>query len=186
VRRSSVLGVYLVAVLIVGAVPASAKSVIVLKTTQGGVAPAGAPVRLSLSVRADIGPFCYQDVIGSIAVNGKPRDKVTFPSVEFARECTEGGETAAFAGQVSALEISKSGSRLTASLKDTVTPGPCLYTFPARVAFVEGPPIGQKEVSVRRVGGPKNECPQGFGFMSFELTDPQSGEYFYAEKVPGR
>jgi hypothetical protein len=182
-RRSSVLGICAIAVLVTGAVPASAKTTIVLETKQGGITQAGAPVLLGLEVRADIGPFCYAKVTGSIAVNGKTKDKVTFPAVEFTKECSEQGETAAFAGHASTLEISKSGVKLTANLKDTVSPGPCLYSFPSRISFSEAffaPLSGEKEVPVRRVEGSRSACFQGFGYMSFILSDPQNGEYFEA------
>lgn len=188
-RRGSALGICVITLLIAGAVSASASTVLNLKTKAGGIAQPGAPARIFLSINPEIGEYCYAEVTGSIAVNGKPKDKVTFPG-ELAGRCAEVGEKeGAIAGTVSVLEDTVRGLKLRSNIKYGGDP-PCLYQFPPKLGvpfagevftdrFEEVPGL-----TLRRISGPPKTCPHGdFAYVEFRLMDPQNGETYEDEEV---
>jgi hypothetical protein len=188
-RRSSALGICVITLVIAGAVPASASTILNLKTKAGGIAQPGAPARIFLSINPEIGEYCYAEVTGSIAVNGKPKDKVTFPGELAGRFCARGDKEGAIAGTVSVLEDTVRGLKLRSNIKYGGDP-PCLYQFPPKLGvpfagevftdrFEEVPGL-----TLRRISGPPKTCPHGdFAYVEFRLMDPQNGETYEDEEV---
>jgi hypothetical protein len=177
------------ALVVVGAVPASASTVLNLRTEHGGVAPLGAPARIFLSIEPEVGEYCTAHITGSIAVNGKPKDKMTFPG-ELAGACGEIGEReGAITGTVSVLEDTlRTELVLRSNIKYTGDP-PCVYQLPSHL---EAPFAGEvftdrfhevPGVNLRRVSGPRLQCPSDFAYVEFFLSDPQSREIYEDEAV---
>jgi hypothetical protein len=177
-RRLGALVLGVTALLVAGAVPASASKVVILETKAGGVAQPGAPARLVFDLEAELGTPCWGEISGSIAVNGKAKDSVTFPG-EVSGGCAE-SNTDTLSGGVSAFEPTLKSLILRSSITYGGAP-PCLYQFPpkANVEEVDTPPT----VILRRISGPNKECPRtDYTYVeNLRLIDPQNGEQYEEE-----
>ena len=184
-RRTSALSICVIALLVAGAVPASASEVVILKTKKGGVAQSGAPARLLIFVDSEVEAGCAE-VTGSLAVNGKKKDKATFSAGLVPNGCGEslGGE---LTGLVGAVEPTTRGLVLKAP-EVKFNAGGCFYHLPRRMNGEFGPlvttevGIGEENLSLHLIRpAPKGCVPAPTVFIRFSLYDPQDNETFEAE-----
>jgi hypothetical protein len=132
-RRGLRTSICLVALLVVGAISASAASatVVVLKTKNGGPVSVGTPVTLSLEIGAEeLGFACGQEAAGTVTVNGKPKDKVALPSGELHGSCSSEGIKLKWSTALTGIELTGTGKiilRGKASAKIIENTNTCTY-----------------------------------------------------------
>jgi hypothetical protein len=195
-RRTSALSICVVALLVAGAVPASASQVVILKTKTGGVAQPGAPARLWIFVNSEVGAGCAE-VTGSLAVNGKKKDKATFSAELVPNGCGEslGGK---LTGPVSAVEPT-TGQLVLKAPQATFRLGECFYRLPRTLSGEYdsgqfGPQVSTTATTptpaestflpLHRIPPSPNSCPQGpSAEIMFALSEPNANEIFEAEFV---
>jgi hypothetical protein len=164
-RRGLLAVVCLVALLAAGATPAGGASGngLVLKTKNGGPVSAGAPITLAIEVGPEGEGFsCGQELGGTVAVNGKPKDKVTFPSGELHGSCTSETTKFKWSAALATIELSSKGKiilRARATAKLIEPTGSCTY----EVKKISGPmPIpGQLSFSFGATGKLNKPLSQG-------------------------
>jgi hypothetical protein len=195
-RRTGALSICIVAMLAAGAVPASASQVVILKTKKGGVAQPGAPARLSVFVSSEVEAGCAE-VTGSLAVNGKPKDKATFSTGLAQGPACEreqlGGE---LTGVVSAVEPTIRGGLVLKAPQVKFRAGECFYRLPPKLSGEYDPGELGPRVSTTATNAtgettllslhlirpaPKGCVPAPSAEISFGLIEPHANEVFEAE-----
>lgn len=122
---------------------AAAKSSALILQIEGQAAAKGTPTTVALNVSVD-GYVCEQDELGTLATNGKSKDKVT-ASEEGRSECSEEAKVTGLLKQVELAATDQVTIKAKPALALTI-PGPCVYEVTKASGELEIP--GFAEVSL--------------------------------------